>query len=154
VGLGEFTVGSFKEFKLREELLGLVDKYNKQFYQSSGPRPLIGQEGALLKPKTKEEQENKYKNAMIVNPIAVPNPASCEENFSWMYLITPEYNKLIEEYNVEVGQNSALKEHFNYWFSMEKEKLEMERQFDEVKRERAKLHEQLQSMSQETEILE
>jgi len=42
VGLGEFTVGSFKEFKLREELLGLVDKYNKQFYQSSGPRPLIG----------------------------------------------------------------------------------------------------------------
>jgi len=53
---------------------------------------------------------------MIVNPMAVPNPASCEENFSWMYLMTPEYNKMIEEYNTEVGKNSALKDHFRYWF--------------------------------------
>lgn len=141
---------------MREELLGLVDKYNKQFYQGSsqGPKPLIGQEGAILKPKTKEDAENKYKNAMIVNPMAVPNPASCEENFSWMYLMAPEYNKMIEEYNTEVGKNTALKEHFHYWFNLEKEKEEMEQQFEQVKRERAKLHEQVQSVGLENEILE
>lgn len=32
VGLNEFAVGSYKEFKLREELGGLIEKYNKQFY--------------------------------------------------------------------------------------------------------------------------
>jgi hypothetical protein len=29
VGLNEFSVGNYKEFKLREELGGLIEKYNK-----------------------------------------------------------------------------------------------------------------------------
>jgi hypothetical protein len=29
VNIGEFSVGNYKEFQLREELAGLIEKYNK-----------------------------------------------------------------------------------------------------------------------------
>jgi hypothetical protein len=32
VNIGEFAVGHYKEFQLREELAGLIEKYNKRFY--------------------------------------------------------------------------------------------------------------------------
>jgi len=32
VNIGEFSVGNFKEFQLREDLANLIEKYNKQFY--------------------------------------------------------------------------------------------------------------------------
>ena len=32
VNIGEFSVGNYKEFKLREELASLIEKYNKKFY--------------------------------------------------------------------------------------------------------------------------
>ena len=32
VALGEFAVGNFKEFQLREQLVNLIEKYNKNFY--------------------------------------------------------------------------------------------------------------------------
>ncbi len=35
VGIGEFSVGHFKEFHLREELAGLIHKYNKRYYSDA-----------------------------------------------------------------------------------------------------------------------
>jgi hypothetical protein len=59
VGVGEFAVGSYKEFKLREELVGLIDKYNKKFYSDGGPtkgeaaskQPTKASNGAILSPR-------------------------------------------------------------------------------------------------------
>lgn len=31
VNLGEFSVGNYKEYQLKEELANLIEKYNKQF---------------------------------------------------------------------------------------------------------------------------
>lgn len=41
--MGEFTVGHFKEFHLREELSNLIEKYNKKFNPSS-LKPVIQRE--------------------------------------------------------------------------------------------------------------
>ena len=82
-------MGSFKEFKLREELAGLIDKYNKKFY--GGPAP----PKAHIPDGTQKTQASKYSDKLIINPVAVPDPrgASAEGgNFSWMYLMTPYYN--------------------------------------------------------------
>lgn len=43
VSMGEFTVGHFKEFHLREELSNLIEKYNKKFNPSS-LKPVIQRE--------------------------------------------------------------------------------------------------------------
>jgi hypothetical protein len=41
--VGEFSVGNYKEFKLREELASLIEKYNKKFY-SGALKPVINKE--------------------------------------------------------------------------------------------------------------
>ena len=82
VNIGEFSVGNFKEFKLREQLTSLIDKYNKKFY-AGAPKPIINRN---------DIKETKYSDKMVINPIAVPDPSSAEHNYSWMYLMTPYYN--------------------------------------------------------------
>ena len=86
VNIGEFSVGHFKEFQLREELAGLIQKYNKKF-DPNAKKPII--EKHENKPK-----ESKYSDKLIINPVAVPDPsgAGAEGNYSWMYLFTPYYN--------------------------------------------------------------
>jgi hypothetical protein len=71
---------------LREELAGLIEKYNKQFY-SGAQKPNIERN-----PSKKDIKESKYKDKCIINPFAVPNPGGSEGNFSWMYLMSPHYN--------------------------------------------------------------
>jgi hypothetical protein len=46
---------------------------------------------------------------MIINPIAVPDPSSAENNFSWMYLMTPYYNQITNEFNQEMYENHVLR---------------------------------------------
>jgi hypothetical protein len=55
VGLGQFQVGNYREFKLREELSGLIEKYNKKFYQGA-TKPNIG------KGEKPSSKESKYSN--------------------------------------------------------------------------------------------
>jgi hypothetical protein len=43
VNIGEFSVGNFKEFQLREDLANLIEKYNKQFY-GDAKKPAIRNE--------------------------------------------------------------------------------------------------------------
>jgi hypothetical protein len=91
VNIGEFSVGNYKEFQLREELAGLIEKYNKQFY-GEAKKPNIRDESKLG-----HDKDSKYKEKMILNPIAVPNPAQAEGNYSWMCLMTPYYQQITKE---------------------------------------------------------
>lgn len=91
VNIGEFSVGNYKEFQLREDLANLIEKYNKQFY-GDAKKPIIRDESKAL------DKESRYKEKVILNPIAVPNPAQAEGNYSWMYLMTPYYNQLVNEF--------------------------------------------------------
>jgi hypothetical protein len=43
VNIGEFSVGNFKEFQLREDLSKLIEKYNKQFYGDAKKPAIPGQ---------------------------------------------------------------------------------------------------------------
>lgn len=56
--------------------------------------------------------------------MAVPDPGhgGADENYSWMYLMTPYYNQLVSEFNTQMVENSALKQHYEYYFEMQKEK--------------------------------
>jgi hypothetical protein len=65
VGLNEFSVGNYKEFKLREELGGLSEKYNKQFYGGETKKPSMSNQ---------EVKDSYYKDKVIINPMAVPDP--------------------------------------------------------------------------------
>jgi hypothetical protein len=67
-----------------------------------------------------------------MNPMALPDPSSTSENFSWMYLMAPSYNKMIEEFNSEVKEGNLLKQHYEYWFKMQKEKEEMDLELKKV----------------------
>jgi hypothetical protein len=91
VGLNEFSVGNYKEFKLREELGGLIEKYNKRFYGAD----------AAKKPSmtSQEVKDSSYKDKMIINPMAVPDPEAAKGNYSWMYLMAPYYNEMVKEFN-------------------------------------------------------
>jgi hypothetical protein len=100
VNLGEFSVGNYKEFQLREELAGLIEKYNKKFLGGDTKKPNI----SSMMTKT-EIKETRYKDKMFVNPIAVPDPSSSEGNYSWMYLITPYYSQLTREFNEKQMEN-------------------------------------------------
>jgi len=102
VNIGEFSVGNFKEFQLREDLANLIEKYNKQFY-GDAKKPAIRDET-----KGNGGKETRYKEKVILNPIAVPNPAQSEGNFSWMYLMTPYYNQLANEFKSQELENHIL----------------------------------------------
>lgn len=82
VNLNEFSVGNYREFQLREDLAGLIGKYNKKFYGDSAKKPLMSKQ---------EIKETRYQDKMITNPIAVPDPSAAEGNYSWMCLMTPYY---------------------------------------------------------------
>ena len=41
--------------------------------------------------------------------MAVPNPAAAKDNYSWMYLMTPYYNQLVNEFNQQNYENHVLK---------------------------------------------
>lgn len=92
VNIGEFSVGNYKEYKLREELASLIEKYNSKFCPGS-QKPVILRDEVIG-----SEKQQKYQAKSIINPIAVPQPGQ-GENFSWMYLITPHYNQLVKEFN-------------------------------------------------------
>lgn len=61
---------------------------------------------------------------MIINPVAVPDPSSAgpEGNYSWMYLLSPHYNKIVNEFNSQMVENTVLRQHFEYYVEMEREK--------------------------------
>ena len=71
----------------------MIEKYNKQFY-GDAKKPAI--KGELNK---NSDKETRYQEKMIINPIAVPRPGDTEDNYSWMYLMTPYYNQMVKEFN-------------------------------------------------------
>ena len=69
--MGEFTVGHYKEFHLREELTNLIEKYNKKFNPNS-LKPAILRDEVITNQKS-PSKGSRY-NQAIINPLAVPNP--------------------------------------------------------------------------------
>ena len=71
VGIGEFSVGHYKEYQLREELSNLIYKYNKRYYGDA-------QKPKIPSPARNEEKvtrKSRYENTAILNPIALPDPS-------------------------------------------------------------------------------
>lgn len=106
--MGEFSVGNYREYQLRDDLANLIDKYNKKFQGESASK----KQSHHSKPDIKE---SKYSDKMITNPSAIPDPSAAEGNYSWMYLMTPHYNQLVKEFDEKTLENSVLKQHCEYY---------------------------------------
>jgi len=143
--IADFTVGHYKEFKLREELAGLIEKYNKKFYKDSG-KPKVGAEGGT--------KDGKYKTKAIMNPVAIPDPSAAESNYSWMYLITPYYNQLVKEFDTQMLENNILKQHFEYFIKMEGEKNELDHEYSDLKKLETQLLNQIKAAQTEANVLD
>ena len=82
-----------------------------------------------------KEKGGKYSDKAIINPTAVPDPKSTggEGNYSWMYLLTPYYNQMVNDYNKEMVENTVLRQHVEYFIEMEKERELLQENFSLLK---------------------
>ena len=101
-----------------------------------------------------EIKETRYSDKIIVNPIAVPDPSAAEGNYSWMYLITPYYNKLVKDFNEQQQENSVLKQHFDYYAQMQQEKELLQEQFECLQKSEKQLMDRISGVNEENQVLE
>ena len=71
-----------------------------------------------------------------------------------MYLLSPYYNELVNEFNEQVKDNSALKHHYSYFVEMqtEFEKLQLEHKL--LKQAEGDMINQMKTSRQENAMLE
>lgn len=84
-------------------------------------------------------KDHSYKDKVIINPMAVPDPEGAQGNYSWMYLMAPYYNELVKEFEQNQNENYALKQHFEYFIEMEEEKMLLNQEFELLKQAEANL---------------
>ena len=129
-------------------MAGLIDKYNKKFNPAS-QKPVVQREEVI---NNGGRGGTKY-NQNIINPIAVPDPGQTHDNYSWMYLMTPYYNQMVNEFNQQTYENHLLKQHFEVHLQLLKEQEELNKEFETLKKSENYLNLMIGSQHEENYVL-